>query len=64
MTPNDEPYFYNLYSITGELMKYKSDLSITGFNKIKINIGDISEGLYMLTLQNKNKFFGVKIILK
>lgn len=60
----DEQYNVTLFDARGRLIKNLSGKSVSGLNEIHFIAGDISEGIYMLTLQNNSKYFGQKILLK
>jgi hypothetical protein len=59
-----ETYYFNLFDNKGQLIKNISDKAVAGYNEIHVVVNDFSEGIYMLTLQNSNKYFGQKILLK
>lgn len=59
-----EQYVYSLYDIQGRLLIKKSTTTVSGKNEIHIYLNDISEGIYMIALQNSKKYFGQKILLK
>jgi hypothetical protein len=59
-----ETYYFNLYDYKGQLIKDISDQAVAGYNEIHVVVNNFAEGIYMLTLQNSNKYFGQKILLK
>ncbi len=59
-----EQYDYSVFDITGKLMKKETGSANPGVNEVHINMGSISEGLYLVTLQNNEKSFTRKIVLK
>jgi hypothetical protein len=59
-----EQYIFSLYDMQGKLLMNKSTIAISGTNEIHISLDDISEGIYLIALQNSEKFFGQKILLK
>ncbi|MFH0866622.1 MAG: T9SS type A sorting domain-containing protein, partial [Bacteroidota bacterium] len=59
-----EQYNISLFDDRGRLIKNLTGKSVSGYNEVHIIVNDISAGIYMLTLQSNNKFFGQKILLK
>ncbi len=58
-----ESYSYNLYNLSGQVLKQFSGNAISGLNSIHINNEDLTAGLYLVVLQNNEKSFSRKIIL-
>ncbi|MFH0866628.1 MAG: T9SS type A sorting domain-containing protein [Bacteroidota bacterium] len=59
-----ETFVFSLYDMRGRQLLSKSFNAVSGANEIHINLNDVSEGLYIIALQNSKKFFGQKILLK
>ena len=59
-----ETHYFNLYDYKGQLIKDVSDQAVAGYNEIHVVVNDFAEGIYMMTLQNNNKYFGQKILLE
>jgi hypothetical protein len=58
-----EQYTYALYNVLGKLLQNKSEKAVAGMNEVHISTQNVSEGIYIVTLQNDAKFFGKKIFL-
>jgi hypothetical protein len=59
-----EQYYFGLYNSIGQLIKQTSDKAVSGINEVHVELQDVSEGIYIVTLQNSSKYFGQKILLK
>jgi len=59
----DEPFTYALYDVRGRLLQNKSEKAVAGTNEVSINTNNLCTGIYFITLQNSEKFFGKKILL-
>jgi len=59
-----EHYSYNVFDDRGRLIENESGVAVEGYNEIHIFSNNVSEGIYMVNLQNAEKFFGQKILLK
>ncbi len=59
-----EAYNYGIYDITGQILKQGSGKADGGFNEVHVNLTDLTEGLYIVILQNNEKSFSRKIILR
>jgi hypothetical protein len=59
-----EQYYFNLFDARGRLIKSLSEKAVAGYNEIHVAINDAAQGIYMITLQNSEKYFGQKILLK
>lgn len=59
-----ESYVFSLYDIQGKLLVNKSESTVAGTNEVHVILPEISEGIYLIALQNSKKFFGQKILLK
>jgi hypothetical protein len=60
----NEHFYYSIYDDRGRLLQNKSGNAVAGTNEIHINAGNLSEGIYLIHLQNSEKSFGKKILLK
>jgi hypothetical protein len=60
----NEHYSIMLYDASGRLVKNLQGESVSGYNEVHVNAGDLAEGIYMLTLQNNTKYLSQKILLK
>jgi hypothetical protein len=58
-----EQYTYVLYDIRGRLLQNKSAQAVAGMNEVHIITQGMSEGIYIVTLQNETKSFSKKIFL-
>jgi hypothetical protein len=58
-----EQYSYTLYDIRGRLLQNKSAKAVEGKNEVHINTQDLSNGIYIITLQNETKLISKKIFI-
>lgn len=62
--PEGEKFDYSVIDNTGKLIQHKSEKAIGGLNEIHIKTIGLNEGIYLITLQNSEKFFGQKVLIK
>lgn len=58
-----EQYTYAFYDIRGRLLQNKSAKAVEGMNEVYINTQGISNGIYLITLQNETKLISRKIFI-
>jgi hypothetical protein len=59
-----EHYSYNVFDDRGRLIENESGVAVEGYNELHIISIGVSQGIYMITLQNSEKYFNQKILLK
>ncbi|MFH1321520.1 MAG: T9SS type A sorting domain-containing protein, partial [Bacteroidota bacterium] len=60
----NENYTIELFDIIGRLLVSEKKISDYGLNNVKINIGKMSEEMYLVVLKNETKVFTKKIMYK
>ncbi|MGD0711757.1 MAG: T9SS type A sorting domain-containing protein [Bacteroidales bacterium] len=58
-----EQYIYILYDIRGRMLQNKSAQAVAGINEVHINTQGMSEGIYIVTLQNATKLISKKVFI-
>jgi len=57
-------YNFSMFDTKGQRILQKSEKAIAGTNEIHIKTNNLSQGIYLISLQNSEKYFGQKIFLK
>jgi hypothetical protein len=58
-----EQYTAAIYDAQGRMIQDKSAKAVSGMNEIHLNSPLVSEGIYLICLQNSKKYFSKKILL-
>jgi len=58
-----EEYQLNVYDDNGRLISNKNDHLYGSMNEVTLNIGDVSPGIYMISLSNTQKHLTKKVVL-
>jgi hypothetical protein len=58
-----EQYSFTFYDIRGRLLQNKSAKAVEGMNEVHINTQGMSNGIYIITLQNETKLISKKIFI-
>lgn len=61
---SNEPYTVTLFDASGRLILNVANKAFEGMNKVRIPVGDIAHGIYIINLQNESKRFSRKVVLK
>jgi hypothetical protein len=57
---NNEDLIINIYNVIGTLVKTET----LKYNNIQVNIGDLSNGVYLLTVKSKNLTANQRLIIQ
>ncbi|MGD0710649.1 MAG: T9SS type A sorting domain-containing protein [Bacteroidales bacterium] len=58
-----DSYSYTLINLAGQVLKSRAGLADAGTNELQINANGLSQGIYLVTLQNQGKVFSHKVLV-
>jgi len=60
----DEPFTVTLFDASGRIVLDHGSKAFGGMNKVRLPVGDVAKGIYIVNLQNETKRFSRKVLLK
>lgn len=60
----NEPYTITLFDVSGRLILNHGNKAFDGMNKVRLPVGDIAHGIYIINLQNETRRFSRKVLMK
>ena len=60
---NNEPYTVTLYDASGRIILNHSSKAAEGMNRLRLPVGNVAKGIYIVNLQNSSKRFSKKVML-
>lgn len=60
----NESYTITLFDASGRMIMNNGGKAVDGMNKVRLPAGDLSQGIYIINLQNDSKRFSKKVMLK
>ncbi len=60
---NNEPYTVTLYDASGRIILNHNSKAAEGMNRLRLPVGNVAKGIYIVNLQNSSKRFSKKVML-
>lgn len=60
----NELYTVTLFDASGRIILNSGSKAVDGMNKVRMPVGDVAKGIYIVNLQNETKRFSRKVLLK